>query len=509
MLPRLLGSASVVVALAAAASPAQAASTVTFPEGETPVTTVQITDPGPSSPTVHLVVTAADPANLAATHVFLGNDYSIPYSAVGVDGVRDARYAEDAESEISTDTCLVYDGSDVVAGTPVTVSGNSYSADLPKGDVIAFETTGVAVGIVDEDADCENEGYHGVAVDYIATKQEIDGFSWAAPAAPLVAATGGRRQVALSFDQERGTQYDIYRTGSDVPFAENIRGNGDDVQVVLSEDAEGQPLAPGTAYSFQVKATRLFNVWNDERTDMFQPVSPLGAPAAATTAPVQVVTFTAGPAASTTARDAQFAWTISGNEAGEAPFCFLDATETSGTEVPCSATGASLAGVAVGAHKLTVYPADGESAYSREWTVTAAAAAAPATPAAPAVPATPAKADPDGDGIANTWLINGKAAPAPAAPKASSVAGAVKLTLGKPGKKAKKVRVYRATGNAKYKLVATVSPKAKTFTDKKVKPGKTYHYKSVAVNAKGQQGASSKPATVKVKKAPKGSRKKP
>jgi fibronectin type 3 domain-containing protein len=125
------------------------------------------------------------------------------------------------------------------------------------------------------------------------------------------------------------------------------------------------------------------------------------------------------------------------------------------------------------------------------------------------VPATPAKADPDGDGIANTWMINGKAAPAPAAPKASSVAGAVKLTLGKPGKKAKKVRVYRATGSGKYKLVKTVSPKAKTFTDKKVKPGKTYRYKSVAVNAKGQQGAASKAATVKVKKAPKGGPKKP
>jgi hypothetical protein len=31
--------------------------------------------------------------------------------------------------------------------------------------------------------------------------------------------------------------------------------------------------------------------------------------------------------------------------------------------------------------------------------------------------------------------------------------------------------------------------------------------KSVAVNAKGQQGAASKPATVKVKKAPKGTKK--
>ena len=97
---------------------------------------------------MHLVVTAADAADLAATHVFLGNDYSIPYSAVSADGVRDARYADGADDEVSTPDCLVYDGSELVADTPVVVSGNSYSADLPKGDVISFESTGVAVGIV-------------------------------------------------------------------------------------------------------------------------------------------------------------------------------------------------------------------------------------------------------------------------------------------------------------------------------------------------------------------------
>ena len=73
--------------------------------------------------------------------------------------------------------------------------------------------------------------------------------------------SGGRREVALSFDQEPGTQYDIYRVGEDTPFASNIRGNGDDVQVVLNEDADGQSLTPGTEYKFQVKATRLFHIW--------------------------------------------------------------------------------------------------------------------------------------------------------------------------------------------------------------------------------------------------------
>jgi hypothetical protein len=513
LFPRLLGTASVAVAFAAVASPAQADPTVTFPVGQTPVTTVTITDPGPSSPTVHLVVTAADPAQIEDTHVFIGGDNDIPYSAIGVDGVHDARYAENFDGDdLSTADCLIYDGSEVVPDTPVTVSGDSYSADLPKGEVISFEEVGVATGIVGSDAPCTNGVYHGVAVDYFDTKDDIDGISWDAPAAPVVTATGGRRQVALSFPQERGTEYEIYRAGSDVPFTGTVRGMGDDEQVVLTEDGDGNPLMPGTAYAFQVKATRMFNVWNDARDDMFEPTSPLSAPATATTAPVQVVTFTAAPEASTTATSASFAWTISGNDAGEAPFCLLDLTEMSGTEVPCTTTGASLTGLAVGAHKLTVFPADNEEAYTREWTVTAPAAApagpaTPATPATPAVPATPSKIDPDGDGIKNTWLINGKAAPAPAAPKASAAGGAVKLALGKAGKQAKKVRVYRATGKGKFTLVATVKPKAKSFTDKKVKPGKTYRYKTVAVNAKGQQGAASKQAVAKVRKAKKGRKK--
>ena len=48
---------------------------------------------------------------------------------------------------------------------------------------------------------------------------------------------------------------------------------------------------------------------------------------------------TAAPAESTTDRNARFSWSISGNDAGESPFCVLDMTEISGTEVPCSATG--------------------------------------------------------------------------------------------------------------------------------------------------------------------------
>ena len=64
------------------------------------------------------------------------------------------------------------------------------------------------------------------------------------------------------------------------------------------------------------------------------------------------------------------------------------------------------------------------------------------------------------------------------------------------------LRVYRADGKRGYKLVKTLAPKRKSFTDTKVKPGHTYKYKTVGVNAKGQQGKASKAATAKVKKQP-------
>ena len=509
MLPRLLAPISVVVALAAAAPVAQADSSVAFPPlPDPPVTTVQITDQGPEFDTVHLTVTAAVPADLVDTKVFLGSDYSAPYTAIGVDGVRDARYAgEDdfVEGELSTETCSVYDSSLLYDSAPVVVAGDgaSFSADLPKGEIIAFEDTRVAVGIVGDDTGCESFGFHGLEIDYVDSRQTIDGFSWADPAAPVIThVAGGRREVALSFDQAPGTQYDIYRVGDAVPFAANLRGDGDAVQVVLTEDADGAPLTPGTDYAFQVKATRLFNVWNDDRTDMFQPTSPLSAVAAATTAAVQTLQFTTTPAASTTESSARFSWSINANDAGEAPWCGLDLTETSGTELPCSATGASIDGLAVGPHTLTVYPPDGEGVYSYAWTVTAVPAALVPAPVAPLVvaPAT-VLTDPDGDGIKNTWLVNGKPAAAPGIPKARARGGNVKLTLGTAPRGAKKIRVFRAVGAGRYKVVKTLAPKTDVFTDKNVKPGRTYSYKTVGVNAAGQQGKASKKAQVAVRKS--------
>ena len=127
--------------------------------------------------------------------------------------------------------------------------------------------------------------------------------------------------------------------------------------------------------------------------------------------------------------------------------------------------------------------------------------APPAPPAGTTPPKTPANpADLDGDGITNSWLIGGKAAPAPGTPKASVSGGKVNLKLPAAPKAAKSVRVYRADGNGGYKLVKTLTAKSKTFTDTKVKPGHSYNYKTVAVNAKGQQGKASGAAKVSVKK---------
>jgi hypothetical protein len=164
--------------------------------------------------------------------------------------------------------------------------------------------------------------------------------------------------------------------------------------------------------------------------------------------------------------------------------------------------------LAAGVHTLHVFSRDAAGNYSdfavttfRIGTPPVAPAPAPPviTPPTTTTPTAPSR-DPDGDGIVNTWLIGGKAAPAPGTPKAKVSHGKVQLKLTAAPKGAKKVRVYRADGKGRYKLVKTLTTKAKTFTDKKVKAGHTYKYKTVGVNAKGQQGKASKSATAKVKK---------
>ncbi len=94
-----------------------------------------------------------------------------------------------------------------------------------------------------------------------------------------------------------------------------------------------------------------------------------------------------------------------------------------------------------------------------------------------------------------------------------SVGVITKLTVAKSGKTAAKLtwklsgpakgyQVYRATSfNGKYKLVKTLSKK--TFTNKKLKKGKTYYYKVRAykkVNGKKAYGAFSAVKSIKIKK---------
>lgn len=503
-LPRLLAPVMAVAAVAAVAPSAYAATTATFSNA-----TVEITDPGSSSPTVHLVATVTDPSHLADTRVFLGLDSSTPDYSIGVDGVRDAVYDDSYDGELSTYGCSIYDGTRMYSPA-VTAGADSFSVDLPKGEIIGFESAGVAVGDIASDTPCDNgAGFHGVTMDYPTVHQTIDGFSWDAPAAPAVTAAGGRRAITLSFDQEPGTQYDIYRVVDGAretdPFVANVRGDGSQVPVVIDQDPDGNQLDADTAYQFQVQATRLFNVW--QGSDMIQPTSPFSTVVSAATAPVQTVRFVTTPPATTSDTTAQLTWVMDGNSAGEAPWCWLDDI----TQVSCTATGASLTGLTLGQHKLSVYPADGERSFEVIWSVVAAPAPAPA-PVAPApvvppvvvpTPAPQSTTDLDGDGIENTWLVAGKPVAAPKAPKARVSSKAVKLRLPKLAKAvkgAKKVRIYRADGKHGFKLVGTVSRKGRKFTDRKIKRGHTYRYKTVAVNAKGRQSKASKPVKVKVRR---------
>ncbi len=517
-LPRLLAPLSIAAAFAVAAPAAQAelpASSVSCPGVNGHGGVSDITDADHSANTVHLTVTPDFPADLERTKVFLGgNATTLPYEAVDTAGVHEADYGQDRELDTM---CSLY-GGELISPDPAVVvdaDGESFSVDLPKGEVIVSDDVGVMAGIDDVDTgddNCSFEGIAGLEVNYGDDHQVIGGFDWVDPPAFEVAASGGPGLVELVFDQEWGTDYDIYRVvggvREDTPFSANHRGDGNDVHVVLTESDLHEQIAPGTAYTFQVEAVRRFFVFDEAHPDVDYAYRTFSAEVTASSAAFQTLQFLSAPPATTTDRNAQFTWSISNNNASDAPWCVLDdprtpgAQHSEGTEVPCTATGMSFTGLSLGAHTLTVYPAYGDQHYIHAWTVTAVppAAAPPVTPTTPTTPTV--KTDPDGDGIKNTWLIGGKPAPAPGTPKASVVDGDVKLKLKPAPKGAKKIRVYRADGKGGYKLVKTLAPKRKSFTDTKVKPGHTYKYKTVGVNAKGQQGKASETATAKVKKQP-------
>ena len=514
-LPRLLAPLSIAAACAVAAPAAQAdlpASSKYFPGVNGHGVVVDITDTDHSGNTVHLTVTPDLPADLESTKVFLGGTATtLPHDAVDTAGVHQADFGQDPELDTM---CSLYGGA-LIAPDPAVVvdpGGTSFSVDLPKGEVIGTDDVGVMAGIDDvatSDDDCTFEGIEGLKVNYGDDHQIVDGFDWVDPPEFEVVASGGRGFVELVFDQEWGTDYDIYQVvggvREDAPFSANHGGDGDDAHVVLTESDLHEQITPGTEYTFQVEAVRRFYIFDDTHPDADYTYRTFSAEVTASSAAFQTLQFLSAPPATTTDRNAQFVWSISNNDAGDAPWCVLDdprnpeAQHSEGTEVPCTTTGVSLTGLSLGSHTLTVYPAYGDQPNIHAWTVTAVPAA-PATPVTPTIPTV--KTDPDGDGIKNTWLIGGKPAPAPGTPKASVVNGKVKLKLKAAPKGAKKIRVYRADGKSGYKLVKTLAATSRSFTDKKVKPGHAYKYKTVGVNAKGQQGKASKTATAKVKKQP-------
>lgn len=489
-LSRVLAPLSVAIGVCALApASALAGPTATFPD-----TTVNIVDPGPASSTVHLTVTANSPADLAKTKVFLGRGTYV-YDVIGTDGVHQV---DDDFEDLDPSDCAVFPSASRPE-VPVAVVGSTLTADLPKGEVIAFEDVDVAAVVTGPATGCTRGGVAGVALDFFAEQQTIDGFAWNAPAKPALTAKGGRREVTLTFAQEAGTSYELWRVvdgvRESVPFRENLRGVAGATSVVIDSDDDGNELPPGTNYDFQVRAIRQFGVW--QGMDMVQPASPFSSMVNVSTKPIQSVYFSATPSTVTSARTATFRWFVLSSDPGDIPTCFLDGV----TPVTCTATGVTLTGLSLGAHTLSVYPADGERVYEGTWTVVEAPAPPPLPPTVPTVDPTPANpADLDGDGIETTWLVGGKPAPAPKTPKASVSGGRVKLTLAAAPKGAKSIRVYRADGKGAYKLVKTLKAKSKAFTDTNVKPGQTYKYKTVAVNAKGQQGTASGAVSAKLKK---------
>ena len=379
-LPRLLAPLSIAAAFAVAAPAAQAelpASSTYFPGANGHGVVVDITDTDHSDNTVHLTVTPDVAADLESTKVFLGGTATtLPHDAVDTAGVHQADYGQDPELDT---TCSLYGGA-LIAPDPAVVvdpDGTSFSVDLPKGEVIGTDDVGVMAGIDDvktSDDDCSFEGIEGLKVNYGDDHQIVDGFDWVDPPEFEVVASGGRGFVELVFDQEWGTDYDIYRVvggvREDAPFSANHGGDGDDAHVVLTESDLQEQITPGTEYAFRVEAVRRFYIFDDTHPDADYTyrtfsaevtVHHRGGPDARLHSPRR--RLRRPPAAPSSG------WTMSANDAGQAPFCILLSHPRPGVFTlrghrdPLHRDGCDgLDGLSVGAHTLYVYPADVEGA---------------------------------------------------------------------------------------------------------------------------------------------------
>jgi hypothetical protein len=262
----------------------------------------------------------------------------------------------------------------------------------------------------------------------------------------------------------------------------------------------GGPIADGTHTAYMVTVDDLGHESTVNSNTVAFTVDTVAPAAPHVTSPADGSTLASSPTTVTITTDPGADAHVLVDDVGEESDATADGNGT--------ATFTLTQALAAGVHTLHVFSRDAAGNYSDVATTTFTVGTPPVPPApTPPVttpptttPPTAPSRDPDGDGIVNSWLIGGKAAPAPSTPKAKVSAGKVELKLTAAPKGAKKVRVYRADRKGGYKLVKTLPAKTKTFTDKKVKAGHTYKYKTVGVNAKGQQGKASKAATAKVKK---------
>ena len=227
-----------------------------------------------------------------------------------------ADYGQDPELDT---TCSLYGGA-LIAPDPAVVvdpDGTSFSVDLPKGEVIGTDDVGVMAGIDDvetSDDDCTFEGIEGLKVNYGDDHQIVDGFDWVDPPEFEVVASGGRGFVELVFDQEWGTDYDIYRVvggvREDAPSREPRRRRRRRPRRPHRE-RPARADHPGTEYTFQVEAVRRFYIFDDTHPDADYTYRTFSAEVTASSAAVQTLQFLSTPPATTTDRNAQFGWSIS------------------------------------------------------------------------------------------------------------------------------------------------------------------------------------------------------
>ena len=275
-LQRVLAPLSVAAAFAFAAPAALATPTrSTSPRARLPSRPSQIVDPGASSHIVHLTVDAASHADLLEDQGLPGgNDYrlSVP---VGRCRRRARRplWRERSDSDLST--CHLPGLRQLAAlrrhrGHRPTAPGTSSPPICPRARLIDFEQTGVDVAIVGREALPATAHSAAGLTTRLPARQSDDRRLLAGTPAAQPDDHGGHRRTAPGRAQlrpgARNALRDLQgrRRHASVDAADrDARGSGDDVQVVVTDDTDGHPLAAGTPFTFQVLAVRNFFLAGD------------------------------------------------------------------------------------------------------------------------------------------------------------------------------------------------------------------------------------------------------